>query len=95
MPLVRETEAFDFVRFEGIFFWMLDDQTPVLCKVAHDALRERSAEDGEDADDVATFTRHRGRVDQIASKNYDFGMGHAGNVLVVSTRDLTPPSDRG
>ena len=92
MPLIRETEAFDFVRFEGIFFWMLDDRTPILCKVAHEALRDRSAEDGEEADDVATFTRHRDRVEQIASKSYDFGLGHAGSVLVVSTGDLTPPS---
>jgi uncharacterized protein DUF1488 len=94
MPLIRETEAFDFIRFEGIFFWMLDDQKPILCKVAHDVLRDRSTEDGEGADDVATFTRHRNRVEQIASKSYDVGMGRAGDLLVVSTKELTPPRDQ-
>ena len=95
MPLVRETEAFDFIRFEGVFFWMLDEKKPVLCKVAHEALRDRSARDGEEADDVATFTRHRDRLERIASKSYDLGMGHAGGLLVVPTKELTPLGDRG
>ena len=92
MPLVRETETFDFVRFEGIFFWMLDNKKPVLCKVAHEALRDRSAMDGTGADDVATFARHREHVERIASRSYDIGMGHAGSVVVVSTGELTPPA---
>ena len=92
MPLVRETKAFDFVRFEGIFFWMLDDKKPVLCKVAHEALRDRSARDGTGADEVATFARHRERVERIASMSYDIGMGRTGSLLVVSTRELTPPA---
>jgi uncharacterized protein DUF1488 len=92
MPLVRETEAFDFVRFEGIFFWMLDDKKPVLCKVAHEALRDRSARDGTGADEVATFARHRERVERIASMSYDIGMGNADSVVVVPTGKLTPPT---
>ena len=47
MPLVRAREQFGYERFEGVYFWMRDGASHVLCKVSHAALRDRSASDGE------------------------------------------------
>ena len=49
MPLVRDHEQFEFERFDAVYFWMRDGANHVLCKVSHEALRERTARDGEDA----------------------------------------------
>jgi hypothetical protein len=90
MPLIRDHEQFEFERFEGVYFWMKDGANPVLCKVSHEALRDRSARDGENASLPDTFVRHRQRIELIAGEKY--GGGHKVNdLIVVLTRDLTPP----
>ena len=89
MPLVRDQEHFEFTRFEGIYFWMRDSATQILCKVSHEALRDRSAHDGESASLPDTFVRHRQRIESIAGTKYD--KGHRINDLIfVLSCDLTP-----
>jgi hypothetical protein len=90
MPLVRAQEQFEFERFDGIYFWMRDCANDVLCKVSHDALRDRSARDGEDVSLTDTFVRHRQRIERIASKNYDAD-DRPDDLILVLGRDLTPP----
>jgi hypothetical protein len=90
MPLIRDHEQFEFERFEGVYFWMKDGADLVLCKVSHEALRDRSARDGENATLPDTFVRHRQRIELIAGEKYD--EGHKVNDLIfVLSRDLTPP----
>jgi hypothetical protein len=90
MPLIRDHEQFEFERFEGVYFWMRDGANHVLCKVSHEALRDRSARDGENATLPDTFVRHRQRIELIAGGKYD--EGHKENDLIfVLSRDLTPP----
>jgi hypothetical protein len=90
MPLIRDHEQFEFERFEGVYFWMKDGADHVLCKVSHEALRDRSARDGENASLPDTFVRHRHRIELIAGEKY--GEGHKANdLIVVLSRDLTPP----
>jgi hypothetical protein len=89
MPLVRDHEQFEFERFEGVYFWMRDCAKHVLCKVSHEALRDRCARDGEDGSLPDTFVRHRQRIEMIAGAKYD--EGHEPNDLIlVLSRDLTP-----
>ena len=89
MPLVRDHEHFEFNRFEGVYFWMRDGASHVLCKVSHEALRDRSAHDGENASLSDTFVRHRQRIETIAGEKY--GEGHRTNYLIfVLSKDLTP-----
>jgi hypothetical protein len=90
MPLIRDQDQFEFERFEGVYFWMKDGASHVLCKVSHEALRDRSARDGENASLPDTFVRHRHRIELIAGEKYD--EGHKVNDLIfVLSRDLTPP----
>lgn len=90
MPLIRDHEQFEFERFEGVYFWMRDGANHVLCKVSHEALRDRSARDGESASLPDTFVRHRQRIELIAGEKY--AEGHKANDLIfVLSRDLTPP----
>jgi Protein of unknown function (DUF1488) len=89
MPLIREHEQFEFQRFEGVYFWMKDDANHVLCKVSHEALRDRSARDGENASLPDTFVRHRQRIETIAGGKYDQAYRQNDLILVLS-RDLTP-----
>ncbi len=89
MPLVRDHEHFEFNRFEGVYFWMRDGASHVLCKVSREALRDRSAHDGENASWSDTFVRHRQRIEAIAGEKY--GEGHRTNDLIfVLSKDLTP-----
>ena len=89
MPLIRDHEQFEFERFEGVYFWMRDDADQILCKVSHEALRDRSAQDGEKASLPDTFVRHRQRIETIAGEKY--AQGHQPNDLVlVLSRDLAP-----
>jgi hypothetical protein len=89
MPLIRDLEQFQFERFEGVYFLMTDGAARILCKVSHEALRDRSARDGEDASLPDTFLRHRSRIETIAGEKYE--QGHRPNDLVlVLSRDLTP-----
>ena len=90
MPLIRDQELFEFERFDGVYFWMRDHTGPILCKISHDALRERAARDGEDASLENTFVRHRARIESIAGDTYDNGP-LTGDVLLVHTEQLTPP----
>ena len=91
MPLIRDHEQFDFERFEGIYFSMRDDANQVLCKVSHEALRDRSASDGDKASLPDTFVRHRQRIETIAGEKYD--QGHQPNRLImILSKDLTPPA---
>ena len=89
MPLVRDREQFEFTRFEGVYFWMRDGANHVLCKVSHEALRDRSARDGGNCSPSDTFVRHRRQIEIIAGEKYD--EGHRVNDLVlVLSKDLTP-----
>ena len=89
MPLIRDHEQFKFERLEGVYFSMKDGAAHVLCKVSHEALRDRSARDGEDASLSDTFLRHRQRIETIAGEKYE--QGHRPNDLIlVLSRDLTP-----
>jgi hypothetical protein len=89
MPLVRDHEHFEFQRFQGVYFWMRDKAKHVLCKISHEALRDRSARDGENASLTDTFVRHRQQIEMIAGEKYD--EGHRANALIlVLSRDLTP-----
>ena len=90
MPLTRDEELFEFTRFEGVYFWMREGADHVLCKVGHDALRDRAARDGEEESLERTFIRHRLRIERIAGANYDDGP-LIGDVLLVYTEQLTPP----
>jgi Protein of unknown function (DUF1488) len=90
MPLVRHDEPFRFERLDGVYFWMTDGTTNILCKVSHEALRDRSARDGDAASLPDTFVRHRQRIETIAVQKH--ACGHRPNDLVlVLSRDLTPP----
>lgn len=89
MSLVRYDEYFRFERLEGVYFMMADDGTHVLCKVSQQALRDRSARDGEAASLLDTFVRHRQRIETIAGEKY--AQGHRPNDLIlVLSRDLSP-----
>ena len=89
MPLVRDREQFEFERLEGVYFWMRDRANQILCKVSHEALRDRNASDGGNADLADTFIRHRLRIETIAGAKFD--EGHRENDLImVLSRDLTP-----
>src|SRR5712692_3554083 len=68
--MVRDREHFEFKRSEGAYFWMRDGAKHVLCKVSHEALRDRSACDGENASLSDTFVRHRQRIEMIAGQKY-------------------------
>jgi len=87
--LVRHDERFRFEQLDGVYFSMADAGTHVLCKVSHEALRDRSARDGERASLFDTFVRHRARIETIAGEKY--AQGHRPNDLVlVLSRDLAP-----
>jgi hypothetical protein len=89
MSLVRHDEQFRFEQREGVYFWMTAGGKPVLCKVSHEALRDRSTRDGEAASLSDTFVRHRQRIETIAGEKY--ALGHRPNDLImVLSRDLTP-----
>jgi hypothetical protein len=91
MPLDRDREHFEFTQFEGIYFWMRDRESKILCKVSHEALRDRSACDGENASLSDTFVRHRQRIETIAGTKYD--KGHRVNeLIIVLSSELTPSS---
>jgi Protein of unknown function (DUF1488) len=85
MPLVRDHEQFEFARLEGVYFWMRDGANRVLCKVSHEALRERNARDGGDTSLSDTFVRHRRRIETIASEKY--GGGHRPNGLIFVLKE--------
>ena len=89
MPLVRDQEHFEFARCEGVYFWMRDSAKQVLCKVSHEALRDRGARDGDNASLADTFVRHRQRIETIAGEKYDLGH-RANDLILVLSRDLTP-----
>jgi Protein of unknown function (DUF1488) len=89
MALVRDHEQFEFERMQGVYFWMRDRAKQVLCKVSHEALRDRSARDGKDASLTETFVRHRQRIELIAGEKYDEGH-RANDLILVLSRDLTP-----
>jgi uncharacterized protein DUF1488 len=89
MPLVRDREQFEFERFEGVYFWMKDRANHVLCKVSHEALRDRNICDGGRSDLVDTFVRHRPQIEMIAGEKYDQGYRDNDLILILS-KDLTP-----
>jgi hypothetical protein len=68
---------------------MTDGTNHILCKVSHEALRDRSARDGEKTSLPDTFVRHRQRIETIAVEKY--ALGHRPNdIIMVLSRDLTP-----
>ena len=89
MPLIRHHEHFKFERHEGVYFWMTDSGNHVLCKVSHEALRDRSARDGAAASLPDTFVRHRQRIETIACEKYAQGY-KPNDMLLVLSKDLTP-----
>jgi len=89
MPLIRDHEHYEFERFQGVYFWMKDGTVHILCMVSHEALRDRSALDGEDASLPDTFERHRQRIETLAGAKYE--QGHKPNdLVVVLSKDLSP-----
>ncbi len=89
MSLVRHDDRYRFEKFEGVYFWMTDGATNILCKVSHEALRDRSSHDGEAASLPDTFVRHRQRIEMIADKKH--AQGHRPNDLIlVLSGELTP-----
>jgi hypothetical protein len=89
MSLVRHDERFRFEKLDGVYFSMTDGGTHVLCKVSHEALRDRGARDGAGAAPPDTFVRHRERIEKIAGEKY--AQGHRPDDLVlVLSRDLAP-----
>jgi Protein of unknown function (DUF1488) len=89
MSLVRHHEHFKFERSEGVYFWMTDGTNHILCKVSHEALRDRSARDGSAASLADTFVRHRTRIETIANDKY--AQGHRPNdMILVLSNDLSP-----
>ena len=91
MPLFRDREQFEFQQLDGVYFWMRDCAEQVLCKVSHEALRDRDGLDVGNADLAATFVRHRIRIEMVAGQKYDDGHQKNDLVLVLS-KDLTPLS---
>jgi Protein of unknown function (DUF1488) len=89
MPLVRDREQYEFERLAGVYFWMRDRANHVLCKVSHEALRDRNACDGGTANLADTFVRHRLRIEMIAGEKYDEGH-RANDLILVLSKDLTP-----
>lgn len=90
MSLVRHHERFKIEPFDGVYFWMADGANSILCKVGHQALRARSARDGEKANLTDTFVRHRRRIETIAVEKYV--RRHRSNyILLVPSKELTPP----
>ena len=88
MPLLRDQEEFKFERHEGVYFWMKDGAAQILCKVSHEALRDRSARDGEGVSLPETFVRHRQRIEAIAGEKYQ--LGHRPNDLIlILSKDLS------
>src|ERR1700730_8190776 len=87
--MVRDREHFEFTRLEGVYFWMRDGAKHVLCKVSHEALRDRSARDGENASLSDTFVRHRQRIETIAGQKYHEAH-RANDLILVLSRDLMP-----
>ncbi len=89
MPLIRDLEHFELTKHEGVYFLMRDSANQVLCKVSHEALRDRSAKDGQNATLADTFIRHRDCIETIAGAKYD--KGHRTNDLIlVLSHELTP-----
>ena len=89
MPLLRDREDFEFEQSTGVYFWMRDGAQPVLCKVSYEALRDRSACDGDNASLADTFVRHRDRIEKIADEKYP-QRRRINELIFVLTRDLTP-----
>ena len=89
MSLIRYHEHFRFERHEGVYFWMADGATPFLCKVSHEALRDRSVRDGANASLPDTFVRHRERIETIAGEKYALRR-RPNDIIMVLTRDLAP-----
>jgi hypothetical protein len=89
MRLVRHHEHFRFEAQEGVYFWMTDGTTPILCKVSPEALRDRSVRDGGKASLLDTFLRHRERIEAIAAEKYTLRR-RPNDIIMVLTRDLAP-----
>ena len=87
--LVRHDERFRFEQLDGVYFSMADAGAHVLCKVSHEALRDRSARDGEGASLSDTFVRHRERIEKIAGQKYAEGR-EPNDLILVLSRDLAP-----
>jgi len=89
MLLMRLHEHYQFERFDGAYFYMTDGGTNILCKVSYEALRDRSARDGDAASLPDTFVRHRLRIETIAGEKY--ARAHRPNDLIlVLSAELTP-----
>jgi hypothetical protein len=57
----------------GVRFAMFDHEKQVICRVSYEALTDRAKADGINETTRETFMRHRDRIEQIASTNYDAG----------------------
>lgn len=89
MSLVRHHEHFRFEPQEGVYFWMMDDTTPILCKVSRRALRDRSVRDGGETSLPDTFVRHRQRIETIAAEKFALRR-RPNDIVMVLTEDLAP-----
>ncbi|HEY1982248.1 MAG TPA: DUF1488 family protein [Xanthobacteraceae bacterium] len=93
MPLVRDGEQFQ-IAISGVKFWMTDIATnkPILCFVDHEALADRAAFDGEAANWVGSWRRHREFIESLASAHYDADVHRVDGMVTVPTTTLTPLS---
>ena len=78
MPLRRPISAQadivdDSNLLRGVRFAMFDREKQVICTVSYEALTDRAKADGINETTRETFMRHRDRIEQIASRNYDTG----------------------
>lgn len=67
-------------------FAMFDGEKRVICRASYEALTDRANADRESETTRETFMRHRDRIEQIASANYDDGEA----LPVVKSHQLTP-----
>lgn len=73
MPLQRADDAYDASdEFEGILFTMTDRKQRIVYRVSYEALEDRAFPDGDATlDEIATFLRHRTKIEEIASRKFD------------------------
>ncbi|WFU75599.1 DUF1488 family protein [Bradyrhizobium sp. CB2312] len=88
MPLSPDPSGeFQEANPETVLFAMFNGDDRIGCRVEWSALRDRAVADCTDPDNVvATFHRHRGTIEQIASEQFDAGK----EMPVVDTEHLTP-----
>jgi len=88
MPLQRADDAYDASdEFEGILFTMTDGKQRIVYRVSYEALQDHAFADGDATlDEIATFLRHRRKIEEIASRKFDANDPDR----IVRSTELTP-----